>query len=130
MSTTVVLPELAFTPQSSQNPVSRAPSSPDSVARFEQLMFAPNNATSANSATLNAVNGVGNNRLQLHLERLSERWEASQAALNRFADRKDVTTKDLVVTQMQMINCALDVEVSSKCASIFENGVQTLTQRA
>jgi hypothetical protein len=28
-----------------------------------------------------------------------------------------------------MINCALDVEVSSKCASMFESGVQTLIQR-
>ena len=130
MSTTVVLPELAFAPQSTQSSAGRMPSDSHSVARFEQLMFAPNGATSANSTTLNAANGVGNNRLQLHLQRLSERWEASQASLNRFADRNDVTTKDLVVTQMQMINCALDVEVSAKCASIFENGVQTLTQRA
>ena len=130
MSTTVVLPELAFASQSSQNLVSRAPSSPESVARFEQLMFAPNNAASAGAPGSITASGVGENRLQLHLERLSERWEASQAALNRFSDRKEVTTKDLVVTQMQMINCALDVEVSSKCASIFENGVQTLTQRA
>ena len=130
MSTSVVLPELAFAAQSTQNPAGRLPSASDSVARFEQLMFAPNGATTAGSNTLSAASGVGNNRLQLHLERLSDRWEASQASLSRFADGKDVTAKDLVVTQMQMINCALDVEVSSKCASTFENGVQTLTQRA
>lgn len=130
MSTPVVLPDLAFAPQSSQNGVGRAPSSPESVARFEQLMFAPNNTSTASASNSFAASGVGENRLQLHLERLSQRWEASQAALHRFSDGKEVTTKDLVVTQMQMINCALDVEVSSKCASIFENGVQTLTQRA
>lgn len=130
MSTSVVLPELAFATQSTQNPAARLPSASASVARFEQLMFAPNGATTAGSNTLSAASGVGNNRLQLHLERLSNRWEASQASLNRFADGKDVSAKDLVVTQMQMINCALDVEVSSKCASTFENGVQTLTQRA
>lgn len=127
MSTTVVLPELAFAPQNTPN---RMQPSAESVARFEQLMFAPNGTTAAGSTTLSGASGVGDNRLQLHLQRLSERWEASQSALSRFADRNDVTTKDLVVTQMQMINCALDVEVSAKCASIFENGVQTLTQRA
>ncbi len=130
MSTTVVLPELAFAPQSTQGSTGRLPGAADSVARFEQLMFAPNGTTSASATTLSAANGVGNNRLQVHLQRLSERWEAGQANLSRFADGKEITTKDLVVTQMQMINCALDVEVSAKCASIFENGVQTLTQRA
>lgn len=130
MSTTVVLPELAFAPQSTQGSAMRLSAAENSVARFEQLMFAPNGASPAGAGALSAASGVGNNRLQLHLQRLSERWEASQASLSRFADRNDVTTKDLVVTQMQMINCALDVEVSAKCASIFENGVQTLTQRA
>lgn len=130
MSTTVVLPELMFAPQSTQNSASRLPSSNASVARFEQLMYAPNSATPTNSTTLSIASGVGDNRLQLHLQRLSDRWTAGQTAMSRLANGNDVTTKDLVVTQMQMINCALDVEVSSKVASIFENGVQTLTQRA
>jgi len=130
VSTTVVLPELMFSPQSTQNSASRLPAGNQSVARFEQLMFAPNNATSTHGMTLNAASGVGDNRLQLHLQRLSDRWEAGQVSMSRIAGRNDISAKDLVVTQMQMINCALDVEVSAKCASIFENGVQTLTQRA
>ncbi|GFE82387.1 hypothetical protein GCM10011487_43870 [Steroidobacter agaridevorans] len=128
MSTTVVLPELAFAPQNTPNHMQP---SAQSVARFEQLMFAPNGNAAA-SATPGALTlgGVGDNRLQVHLQRLSDRWEAGQSAVNRLASRNDVSAKDLIVTQMQMINCALDVEVSSKCASVFENGVQTLTQRA
>jgi hypothetical protein len=129
VSTTVVLPELAFAPQNTPN---RMQPSAQSVARFEQLMFAPNGASAAGAMAPGSltVGGVGDNRLQVHLQRLSDRWEAGQSAVNRLASRNDVTAKDLIVTQMQMINCALDVEVSSKCASVFENGVQTLTQRA
>jgi hypothetical protein len=129
VSTTVVLPELAFAQQNTPNHMQP---SAQSVARFEQLMFAPNGTSAAGAAMPGSmtVSGVGDNRLQVHLQRLSDRWEAGQSAVNRLASRNDVTAKDLIVTQMQMINCALDVEVSSKCASIFENGVQTLTQRA
>lgn len=128
MSTTVVLPELAFAPQ---NTPDRMQPSAQSVARFEQLMFAPDgNAAAGATPGASTVGGVGDNRLQVHLQRLSDRWEAGQSAVNRLASRNDVSAKDLIVTQMQMINCALDVEVSSKCASVFENGVQTLTQRA
>lgn len=129
MSTTVVLPELAFAQQNTPN---RMQPSAQSVARFEQLMFAPNGSSPVGSMSAASITqgGVGDNRLQVHLQRLSDRWEAGQSAVNRLATRNDVSAKDLIVTQMQMINCALDVEVSSKCASIFENGVQTLTQRA
>jgi hypothetical protein len=88
------------------------------------LMYAPPGSTGAASVT--ALAGSG---LRHHIEALSRRWDAGQSAIKRMADAGEFTSKELIQTQIQMINCALDVEVSSKCASMFENGVQTLIQR-
>lgn len=102
----------------------RAAASPGSVARFEQLLYAPAHAPQPSVA---AASPGG---LRTYLENLSQRWDVGQGALQNLADAKEVTSKDLVLTQIQMVNCALDVEVSARCAGSFENGVQTLTQRS
>jgi hypothetical protein len=105
--------------------VDRLPVAPGSAQRFQMLMFAPPSA-SATSVNVATVAGGG---LKHHIEALSRRWEVGQDALKRMSEAGSFTSKELIQTQMQMINCALDVEVSSKCASMFENGVQTLIQR-
>jgi hypothetical protein len=129
VTTPITMPELTFAPQGAANATQPVPAAPDSVARFEQLMYAPSaNVQPAAGGLLAAA--VGENRLQVHLQRLSERWEAGQVTLQKFTGNAEFTTKDLIQTQMQMISCALDVELSAKCAGIFENGVQTLTQRS
>ena len=79
-----------------------------------------------NAKCLGSIAGGG---LKHHIEALSRRWESGQNALKRMSEAGDFTSKELIQTQIQMINCALDVEVSSKCASMFESGVQTLIQR-
>ena len=105
--------------------VDRLPVAPGSAQRFQMLMFAPPSAEAGSMAT-SSVAGGG---LRHHIEALSRRWEAGQSALTRMSEAGEFTSKELIQTQIQMINCALDVEVSSKCASMFESGVQTLIQR-
>jgi hypothetical protein len=105
--------------------VDRLPVAPRSAERFQMLMFAP---SSANATSLSPASAAGDG-LRHHIEALSRRWEAGQSALNRMSEAGEFTSKELIQTQIQMINCELDVEVSSKCASMFESGVQTLVQR-
>lgn len=105
--------------------IDRLPVAPGAAERFQMLMFAP---TSGNGASLNTTSVAGEG-LRHHIEALSRRWQAGQTALNRMSEAGEFTSKELIQTQIQMINCALDVEVSSKCASMFESGVQTLVQR-
>jgi len=105
--------------------VDRLPVAPGSAERFQMLMFAPASPNST-APTVGSIAGGG---LKHHIEALSRRWEAGQSALSRMSEAGQFTSKELIQTQIQMINCALDVEVSSKCASMFESGVQTLVQR-
>jgi hypothetical protein len=105
--------------------VDRLPVAPGSAQRFQMLMFAP---PSANATSLSVTSTAGGG-LKHHLDALSRRWDAGQDALKRMSEAGNFTSKELIQTQIQMINCALDVEVSSKCASMFESGVQTLIQR-
>ena len=119
---------LTFSPQTAQEKLSvdRLPAAPGAVQKFETLMYAPVKAGAAAASTNPLVRaGVHN-----YVEALSRRWEAGQTSLKRMMDAGQYTSKELIQTQIQMINCALDVEVSSKCASMFENGVQTLVQRS
>jgi hypothetical protein len=118
---------LGYTPLSGAEKLSvdRMPVAPGSAQRFQMLMFAPPSAI-ATSLSATSIAGGG---LKNHLDALSRRWNAGQDALKRMSEAGNFTSKELIQTQIQMINCALDVEVSSKCASMFESGVQTLIQR-
>ncbi len=125
MANIVPIPQLTFAPEAQSASGTRLPAPAGAAVRFEQLMYAPDGRMAASHGR---VNGAASG-LQHYVQALSNRWETGQTALKRMTDGGQFTSKDLVVTQMQMINCALDVEVSSKCASMFENGVQTLIQR-
>ena len=52
-----------------------------------------------------------------------------QGALKGIAEGGKVGASELMLVQIQLMNCALDVELSSKSASLLENGVQTVMQR-
>lgn len=120
---------LSFSPlsQAERASVGRLPAAPDAAQKFQMLMFSPQAANAAGATTSTAAASGGG--LRHHIEALSRRWEAGQSALQRMTDAGEFTSKELIQTQLTMINCALDIEVSSKCASMFENGVQTLIQR-
>jgi hypothetical protein len=127
MVSTAGVDMLSYTPLSGAEKLSvdRLPVAPGSAQRFQMLMFTP---PSANAAAL-TTDSIGGGGLRQHIEALSRRWDAGQNALKRMSEAGEFTSKELIQTQIQMINCALDVEVSSKCASMFESGVQTLIQR-
>lgn len=124
MANIVSVQQLTFSPEARDSNVTRLPAPAGAARRFEQLMFVPESRLSGQSAVSGASSG-----LRQYIEQLSQRWNSGQSALERMTHAGQFTSKELVLTQMQMINCALDVEVSSKCASMFENGVQTLIQR-
>jgi hypothetical protein len=130
MSENMAISPLAFAPRTGLETgiETRLPASPASVARFEQLLYVPPKtaeATQAAGQTL-SVESAG---MRDYLAKLSERWNAGQDTLQRMTDRGEFSSRELVLAQIQMVNCALDMEVSSKCAGMFENGVQTLIQR-
>jgi hypothetical protein len=106
-----------------------AAASRQAVQRFEQLMYSPRPGLASAALQLAASGTAQGGGMQMYIQHLSQRWENGQAALRNMLANGKFATSELVLTQMQMINCAIDVEVSSKCASIFESGVQTLVQR-
>jgi hypothetical protein len=106
-----------------------AAAAPQAVQRFEQLMYSPTQSLAAGSLQMGAPATTKGRSMQLYVEHLSQRWESGQAAIQKILSNEKLTTSDLMQTQMQLVNCAIDIEVSSKCASIFESGVQTLVQR-
>ena len=124
----------AVSPGSSSSPIESAgarlaSASPQAVQRFEQLMYSPAQGLAPGSLQFATTARAQGNGMQMYVQHLSQRWENGQAAIKNILENTKFTSRELVQTQMQMINCAIDIEVSSKCASIFENGVQTLVQR-
>jgi hypothetical protein len=124
----------AVAPGSSSSPAEQAgarpaSASPQAMQRFEQLMFSPAQGFAPGSLQFGASARTQGHGMQMYLQHLSQRWESGQTAIKNILDNDKFTSRDLVTTQMQMINCAIDIEVSSKCAGIFESGVQTLVQR-
>lgn len=130
MAGNMAITPLAFAPQNTTEPLgtARVAASPGSVRRFEQLLYAPPSAAAANTASVLPAD-VGSASLRHYVEKLSQRWDAGQATLQKMTDRGNFTSSELVLAQIQMVNCALDMEVSSRCAGMFESGVQTLMQR-
>jgi hypothetical protein len=138
MTGTATIPSIAFAPaarvsgmEMHAHAATQLPAAPASVARFEQLMFAPANAASAGSAgpARLSLDAGRSSSVRQYMESLSHRWQAGQNTLQQMTEAGNFTSRELVLTQIHMINCALDVEVSSKSAAMVENGVQTLTQR-
>jgi type IV secretory pathway VirB10-like protein len=121
---------LAFAPESTTElaGATRMAAAPASVRRFEQLLYAPPSSTASNTASILPMD-VGTSGLRHYVEKLSQRWDAGQATLQKMTDRGQFSSSELVLAQIQMVNCALDMEVSSRCAGMFESGVQTLMQR-
>lgn len=103
------------------------PASPGAVQKFNQLMFSAGGA--AAPATVSPMLADTGNSLAAFAQRVSQRWETGQEALKGLANDGKVDASELIQVQIQLMNCALDVELSSKSASLLENGVQTVMQR-
>jgi hypothetical protein len=103
------------------------PASAQSVARFEQLLYAPRTQSVAASPV--ALPGTQGNFVQ-HLERMSDHWRAGQASIDQLSRKGTISMNELLLIQSELINSTVNVEISSKATDILESGVQSLVQRS
>lgn len=129
MDSSITPSPLSYVPQvqSQGNSVGRAPASPGAAQKFALLMYSP--STPGSNAGLAAPSALERSGLRHYFEQLSHRWQSGQRALERLTTAGKYTSAELVETHLAMINCTVDMEITSKCASTFENGVQTLIHR-
>ncbi|HEY5808826.1 MAG TPA: hypothetical protein VIT67_12705 [Povalibacter sp.] len=111
----------------------REPASAASVARFEQLMYAPDASRAHLSSAPHAIghvertSGIGN-LLQV-VEQMSGKWHASQKAVDQLANRGTLNMGELMLLQRELLNSTVNVEISSKATGLLENGVQSIMNR-
>jgi hypothetical protein len=105
---------------------------PDSVARFEVLMFKPDGANSAvNPTTLQTASvEPGTSRLQGWAEGMSEQWKGLDQEIQRISTGRDLTPQELLSLQHRVLTASVSVELTSKSAGIVERDIQTLIQRS
>jgi hypothetical protein len=128
--------QIAFVPQTATaqaagqtgGPASAA--KPDSIARFQTLMFAPEGAA-AGTATMSpaAADGAGA-RVQGWAEGMSSQWKGLDEAVQKMSTTQDLSPKELLSMQYQMVKASVSLELTSKSAGVVERDVQTLTQRS
>ena len=129
MNSSIAPSPLSYAPevQSQGNGVGRMSAPPGAAQKFSMLMYSP--SAPASSAALAAPGSLERSGLRYYFEQLSNRWQSGQRALERLTASGKYTGAELVETHLAMINCTVDMEITSKCASTFENGVQTLIHR-
>ncbi|WP_129646166.1 hypothetical protein [Peristeroidobacter agariperforans] len=129
MDSSITPNPLSYVPdvQSQGNGVGRMSASPGAAQKFAMLMYSP--SAQASNAGLAAPATPERSGLRYYFEQLSDRWQSGQRALERLTASGKYTSAELVETHLAMINCTVDMEITSKCASTFENGVQTLIHR-
>lgn len=126
-----------FAPQSA----SRA-----SVARFENLLYAPVNGQS--TLTASTVNGgrpevvsmgwqsaspntnTAGTRLRAYADEISALWRASAQKTDQLMNSPNLSYRDLLVFQREISSTLVSVELASKTSGMVESGVQTLIQRS
>jgi Type III secretion basal body protein I, YscI, HrpB, PscI len=126
--------QIAFVPQTATTqaagqgqatgPASAA--KPDSIARFQTLMFAPEGA--ASSATMLADGA--NTGVQGWAEGVSSQWRGLDEAVQKMSTTQDLSPKELLSMQYQIMKASVSLELTSKSAGVVERDIQTLTQRS
>jgi Type III secretion basal body protein I, YscI, HrpB, PscI len=130
-----VAQQIAFVPQTAMaqaagqatGPASAA--RPDSIARFQTLMFAPEGAAT-NAAMPNAATESTGVRVQSWAEGVSSQWKGFDQAVQKMMATKDLSPKELLSLQYEMTKASVSLELTSKSAGMVERNVQTLTQRS
>jgi type III secretion system YscI/HrpB-like protein len=106
---------------------------PDSVARFEVLMFAPggtSNASTPATPQTTAPAEPGRGRLQGWVEDMSAQWKGVDQEIARMTTAKDMSPQELLSLQHKVLTASVSVELTSKSAGIVERDIQTLIQRS
>jgi hypothetical protein len=126
------IPQAATTQAAGQATGPAAAARPDSIARFETLMFAPEgaaNSTATTSPTAAATTGAGGG-LQGWAEGVSSQWKGFDDAFQRISTAKDLSPQELLSIQHQLLKASVSLELTSKSAGVVERDIQTLTQRS
>jgi hypothetical protein len=130
-----VAQQIAFVPQTAtaqaagQATGSASAARPDSIARFQTLMFAPEDAAT-NAAMPDAATDNTGVRVQGWAEGMSSQWKGFDQAVQKMMATKDLSPKELLSLQYQMMKASVSLELTSKSAGMVERNVQTLTQRS
>jgi hypothetical protein len=133
------LQPLAFV---AQNPTAEhvAPqfASRESVARFENLLYAP--VTGQSTLMASTVNGgrpevvslgwQSGTRLRAYADEMSALWRASAQKTEQLMNSPNLSYRDLLVFQREISSTLVSVELASKTSGMVESGVQTLIQRS
>lgn len=120
------VPQAATTQAAGQSGGPASAAKPDSIARFQTLMFAPEGAaTSAAMPTDSA-----STRVQGWAEGVSSQWRGLEDAVQRMSTTQDLSPSELLSLQYQMMKASVSLELTSKSAGVVERNVQTLTQRS
>ncbi len=125
--------QIAFVPQAVTNQTagqaggSAAAARPDSIGRFEQLMFAPEGAA---ASSVSSASSIAGGRLQGWAEGMSSQWHGLDQAMQKMATTKDMSPQELLSMQYQMVKASVSLELTSKSAGVVERDIQTLTQRS
>jgi hypothetical protein len=124
--------QIAFVPQTATaqaagqatGPASAA--KPDSIARFQTLMFAPE-GTATGTATAADTTGA---RVQGWAESMSSQWKGFDQVVQQMQTAKDLSPRELLSLQYQMMKASVSIELTSKSAGVVERDIQALTQRS
>lgn len=127
--------QIAFVPQTTTAQAAgqiAGPSSaarPDSIARFQTLMFAPEGAASAAATPTANTPGAGA-QAQGWLEGVSSQWKGFDQVVQKMTATKDLSPQELLSLQYQMVKASVSLELTSKSAGVVERDIQTLIQRS
>ena len=127
---------LGYVPQTSVT--TQLPAARDSVARFENLLYAPGATSAANThgtialswQTQPANPPAGASRLRAYADEISALWRASAQRSEQMMNAPGVSYRDLLLFQREMSSTLVSVELASKTSGMVESGVQTLIQRS
>jgi hypothetical protein len=105
------------------------PAAAGSVARFEQLLYAPDAGGVRHAAPTTVEPFRGASSVLQLVDQMSDKWRAGQRAITDFASKGTLSMSELILVQKEMINSTVNVEISSKATDLLESGVQSIMNR-
>jgi len=96
-----------------------------SITRFQQLLGDPNPSTLAAEGP-----GDASQLIRSHSENMSSMWSTAQASMENLLKKDgDLSMKDVLQLQYDMVKTSAAFEVVSKAAGMTEKGAESLFQR-
>ncbi|MTW12626.1 hypothetical protein GM658_18615 [Pseudoduganella eburnea] len=111
---------------STQAGAERAPApDPASISRFQELLGEPHSPTLAGEGP-----GAASQAIRSHSENMSSMWSSAQASIENLLKKEgDLSMKDVLQLQYDMVKTSAAFEVVSKAAGMTEKGTESLFQR-